>query len=159
MAHLRTSNFTAHTTIVGAEEKSYEKLDEAIATYLCLPTATGWKVKVAHLFKPCKTTSVLAGHAYTSAGQAGSALHTMTILQDPALRRHPDPSGRKSRGLSLAVAGPTPKQPRVCLPTLRSVPGVESNVCCKHWARSCSLSHATDHCYMEKKKKKNILRL
>lgn len=108
---LCTSTFTALTTIDGAEEKGYEKLDEALAMYLCLPTAIGWKAKVAHPSKPCRTTSILAGRADTSAGQAGSALHTMTILQDPALRSHPDPSGRKRRGLSLVAAGPPAKQP------------------------------------------------
>ncbi|ROL45908.1 hypothetical protein DPX16_11603 [Anabarilius grahami] len=37
--------------------------------------------KVAHPLKPCRTTSALAGCAYTSAGQAASVLHTMAILQ------------------------------------------------------------------------------
>ncbi|KAL0154447.1 hypothetical protein M9458_048710, partial [Cirrhinus mrigala] len=44
-------------------------------------TAIGWKTKASHPSKPCRTTSALAGRAYTSAGQAASALHSMAILQ------------------------------------------------------------------------------
>lgn len=56
-------------------------LDEAVATHLCPPTVFGSKVKVSHSSKPLRTTSAPAGRAYTSAGQAGSALHTMAVLQ------------------------------------------------------------------------------
>lgn len=52
-----------------------------MAAHLCLPTAFGWKAKVAHPSKPCRTTSALSSRAYASAGQAGSALHTMAVLQ------------------------------------------------------------------------------
>ncbi|KAI2655719.1 Transposon Ty3-G Gag-Pol polyprotein [Labeo rohita] len=64
--------------------KGYEKLpplDESVAAHLCPPTAIGWKTKASHPSKPCRTTSALAGRAYTSAGQAASALHSMAILQ------------------------------------------------------------------------------
>ncbi len=37
--------------------------------------------KAVHPFKPCRTTSALAGRAYSAAGQVGSALHTMAALQ------------------------------------------------------------------------------
>ncbi|ROJ48048.1 hypothetical protein DPX16_5314 [Anabarilius grahami] len=38
------------------------------------------QINVLH-FSPIRTTSTLAGRAYTSAGQAASALHTMAIFQ------------------------------------------------------------------------------
>ncbi len=45
------------------------------------PTTIGWKAKAAHPSKPCRMTSALAGRAYSSAGQAASALHSMAVLQ------------------------------------------------------------------------------
>ncbi len=45
------------------------------------PWPFGWKAKAAHPSKPCRTTSALAGRAYSSAGQAASALHSMVVLQ------------------------------------------------------------------------------
>ncbi|KAL0161520.1 hypothetical protein M9458_045245, partial [Cirrhinus mrigala] len=83
-ARLRTSSSFALTSVDGAEDKGYEKLpplDESVAAHLCPPTAIGWKAKASHPSKPCRTTSALAGRAYTSAGQAASALHSMAILQ------------------------------------------------------------------------------
>uniref|UniRef100_A0A671RJ93 Kinesin-like protein n=1 Tax=Sinocyclocheilus anshuiensis TaxID=1608454 RepID=A0A671RJ93_9TELE len=53
----------------------------SVAAHLCPPTAIGWRAKAAHLSKPCRSTSALAGRAYTSAGQAASALHSMAVLQ------------------------------------------------------------------------------
>ncbi|ROL50321.1 hypothetical protein DPX16_4252 [Anabarilius grahami] len=72
------------TTVVGSEEKGYKKLpplDESVAAHLCPPAAIGWKAKTALPSKPCRTTSTLVGHIYSSAGQAASVLHTMAILQ------------------------------------------------------------------------------
>ncbi|KAL0173136.1 hypothetical protein M9458_033447, partial [Cirrhinus mrigala] len=83
-ACLRTSSSSALTSVDGAEDKGYEKLpplDKSVAAHLCPPTAIGWKTKASHPSKPCRTTSALAGRAYTSAGQAASALHSMAILQ------------------------------------------------------------------------------
>ncbi|KAI2652720.1 ORF V: Enzymatic polyprotein [Labeo rohita] len=83
-ARLRASSSSALTSVDGAEDKGYEKLpplDESVAAHLCPPTAIGWKTKASHPSKPCRTTSALAGRAYTSAGQAASALHSMAILQ------------------------------------------------------------------------------
>ncbi|KAL0176639.1 hypothetical protein M9458_028969, partial [Cirrhinus mrigala] len=83
-ARLRTSSSSALTSVDGAEDKGYEKLpplDESVAAHLCPPTAIGWKTKASHPSKPCRMTSALAGRAYTSAGQAASALHSMAILQ------------------------------------------------------------------------------
>ncbi|KAI2645948.1 hypothetical protein H4Q32_025302 [Labeo rohita] len=83
-ARLRTSSSSALTSVDGADDKGYEKLpplDESVAAHLCPPTAIGWKTKASHPSKPCRTTSALARRAYTSAGQAASALHSMAILQ------------------------------------------------------------------------------
>ncbi|ROL09262.1 hypothetical protein DPX16_5329 [Anabarilius grahami] len=67
----------------------------ANAAPLCPPAAVGWKTKRALPSKPCRTTSTLAGRAYTSAGQAASALHTMAIFQvfQAKLLRSLDESG------------------------------------------------------------------
>ncbi len=80
----RTSALSALTLVDSAEDKGYEKLlplDKSVAVHLCLPTAIGWKAKAAHPSKPCRTTSALAGHANSSAGQAASARHSMAVLQ------------------------------------------------------------------------------
>ncbi len=52
-----------------------------MAAYLCPPTAIGWKARASHPSKPCRATSALAGRAYSVAGQAASALHSMAVLQ------------------------------------------------------------------------------
>ncbi len=46
-----------------------------------LPTAIGWKARASHPSKPCRATSALNGHAYSAAGQAALALHSMAVLQ------------------------------------------------------------------------------
>ncbi|XP_067261185.1 uncharacterized protein [Chanodichthys erythropterus] len=83
-ACLRTTHYSALTSVDGSEEKGYEHLpplNEAVVAHLCPPTAVGWKTKRALPSKPCRTTSALAGGAYTCAGQSASVLHTMAILQ------------------------------------------------------------------------------
>lgn len=83
-ARLRTSSSSALTSIDGADERGYERLpplDESVAVHLCPPAAIGWKAKANHPSKPCRTTSALAGRAYSSAGQAAAALHSMAVLQ------------------------------------------------------------------------------
>ncbi len=83
-ARLRNSSSSAVTTVDGAEEKGYGKLpplNESVAVHLCPPTAIGWKAKAAHPSKPCRANSALAGCAYTSAGQAALAFHSMADLQ------------------------------------------------------------------------------
>lgn len=65
--HLCTSTCTTLPTIDSAEEKGYEKLpllDEAVAADLCSPTAIGWKAKVTHPSKSCRTTSAFAEGTY-----------------------------------------------------------------------------------------------
>ncbi len=83
-SRLRASSSSALTSVDGAEEKGYGSLpplDESVAAHLCPPMAIGWKAKAAHPSKPCRMTSALAGRAYSSAGQAASALHSMAVLQ------------------------------------------------------------------------------
>ncbi|ROL44250.1 hypothetical protein DPX16_4319 [Anabarilius grahami] len=97
-ARLHTTHRSALTAVDGSEQKGYEHLpplDEAVAAHLCPPVAVGWKTKRALPSKPCRTTSTLAGRAYTSAGQAASALHTMAIFQvfQAKLLRSLDESG------------------------------------------------------------------
>ncbi len=75
---------SALTSVDRAEEKGYEHLpplDESVAAHLCPPTSIGWKARASHPSKPCRATSALAGHAYSAAGQAASALHSMAVLQ------------------------------------------------------------------------------
>ncbi len=81
---IRPSASVALTSIDGAEEKGYKHLpplDESVAAHLCSPTAIGWKARASHPSKPCKATSAVAGHAYSAAGQAALALHSMAVLQ------------------------------------------------------------------------------
>ncbi len=52
-----------------------------MAAHLCPPTAIGWKVRASHPSKLCRATSALAGRAYSVAGQAAPALHSMAVLQ------------------------------------------------------------------------------
>ncbi|ROJ42279.1 hypothetical protein DPX16_1720 [Anabarilius grahami] len=97
-ARLHTSHRSALTSVDGSEEKGYEHLpplDEAVAAHLCPPAAVGWKAKRSLPSKPCRTTSALAGRAYSSAGQAASALHSMAIFQvfQAKLLRSMDESG------------------------------------------------------------------
>ncbi|ROK16092.1 hypothetical protein DPX16_22710 [Anabarilius grahami] len=97
-ARLHTTHRSALTAVDGSEGKGYEHLpplDEAVSAHLCPPAAVGWKTKRALPSKPCRTTSTLVGRAYTSAGQAASALHTMAIFQvfQAKLLRSLDESG------------------------------------------------------------------
>ncbi len=52
----------------------------SVAAHLCPPTANGWKARASHPSKPRRATSALAGCAYSAAGQAASALHSMAVL-------------------------------------------------------------------------------
>ncbi len=75
LACLSSNSCSALSSVDGTEEKGYEKmppLNEAVTAHLCLPTAFGWKAKVAHPSNPCRRTSALAGRAYSSAGQTAS---------------------------------------------------------------------------------------
>ncbi len=83
-SHIRPSASVALTSIDAAEEKGYEHLpplDESVAAHLCPPIAIGWKVRASHPSKLRRATYALAGRAYSAAGQAASALHSMAVLQ------------------------------------------------------------------------------
>jgi len=63
-SRLRASSSSSLTSVDGTEEKGYNSLpplDESVAAHLCLSMAIGWKAKAAHLSKPCRITSALAG--------------------------------------------------------------------------------------------------
>ena len=82
-ARVRAPVSAAYSVVVGAKEKGYHSLppvEEAVAAHLCPPSA-GRRAKTALPSKACRTTSALHGRAYTAAGQAVSALHSMAILQ------------------------------------------------------------------------------
>ncbi len=85
-SRIRPSALVALTSVDRAEEKGYEHLpplNESMAAHLYHSSATaiGWKARASHPSKPCRATSALAGHFYSAAGQAASALHTMAVLQ------------------------------------------------------------------------------
>ncbi len=84
LSHIHPSASVALTSVDGTEEKGYEHLpplEESVAAHLCPPTAIGWKARASYWSKPCRATSALAGHAFSAAGRAASALHSMAVLQ------------------------------------------------------------------------------
>ena len=54
--------------LLTALRKKLPPLEEAVAAHLCPP---------AHPSKPCRMSSALTDRAYSAAGQAASALHTL----------------------------------------------------------------------------------
>ncbi len=83
-SRLCASSSSALTLVNGALETGYDRLpplDKSVAMHLCPLTAIGWKAKAALPSKPCRMTSALAKWAYSSAGQAPLALHSMAVLQ------------------------------------------------------------------------------
>ena len=82
-ARVRTPVSAAFSVVDRAKDKGYHSLPpvvEAIAAHLCPPSA-GQRAKTALPSKAFRITSALHGCAYTAAGQAVSALHSMAILQ------------------------------------------------------------------------------
>ncbi|CAM4463382.1 unnamed protein product [Leuciscus chuanchicus] len=82
-ARLRSSASAAFSVVDGAKDRGYLALplvEEAVAAHLCPPSA-GRRTKTALPSKACRATSTLHSRAYTAAGQAASALHTMATLQ------------------------------------------------------------------------------
>ncbi|KAF4100711.1 hypothetical protein G5714_018907 [Onychostoma macrolepis] len=72
------------TNLVGSVERGYTAIpatEDMLATHLSPSSASSWKSRPIFPTKPCRTTSALIGKSYVAAGQAGMALHTMTILQ------------------------------------------------------------------------------
>ncbi|KAL0147865.1 hypothetical protein M9458_056824 [Cirrhinus mrigala] len=108
-ARLRTSSSSALISVDGAEDKGYEKLpplDESVAAHLCPPTAIGWKAKASHPSKPCRTTSALAGRAYTATLHGNSPSSDKSAL-DPAtmteLRSATDLALRATKATAQAI--------------------------------------------------------
>ncbi|CAM4657092.1 unnamed protein product [Leuciscus chuanchicus] len=82
-ARLRSTVSSMLSLVDGAKDKGYlciPPVEEPVATHLCPPSA-GWQSHPSLPSKACRTTSALIGRAYTAAGQAASALHTMAVLQ------------------------------------------------------------------------------
>ncbi|XP_056089774.1 basement membrane-specific heparan sulfate proteoglycan core protein-like [Rhinichthys klamathensis goyatoka] len=82
-ARLRTSSSAAFSSVDGAKDRGYLSIPPvgtAVASHLCPPSA-GRRAQTALPSKACRVTSAMQGRAYTAAGQAVSALHTMAILQ------------------------------------------------------------------------------
>ncbi|KAI2647602.1 ORF V: Enzymatic polyprotein [Labeo rohita] len=74
------------SSVDGADRAGYAKLppvEEAVAAHLCPAAATNWRVRnnASLPSKPCRATANFAGKAFSTAGQAASALHVMAILQ------------------------------------------------------------------------------
>ncbi len=64
------------TTTVGIPQ-----VERAITVHLCPWNAATWRNRPRLPSKACKLTAALVAKAYSAAGQAASALHTMAILQ------------------------------------------------------------------------------
>ncbi len=72
------------TTLDGGAARVYAgipQLERAITVHLCHETPATWRNRSCLPSKACKLTAALAAKAYSAAGQAGSALHAMAILQ------------------------------------------------------------------------------
>lgn len=79
MVHLALS----YLNVKGLREQGYGRIlrvDRNLANYL-FPGASSSLKAIILPSKPCQMTSVLVGRSYTAAGQAGGALHNMTVLQ------------------------------------------------------------------------------
>ncbi|KAL0187634.1 hypothetical protein M9458_014733, partial [Cirrhinus mrigala] len=69
--------------VVGLDERAYKampRVEQTLASYLSPGEASSLKAPTLPS-KPLRTTSALLGKGYTSAGQAGACLHTMSLLQ------------------------------------------------------------------------------
>ncbi|KAI2644940.1 Transposon Ty3-G Gag-Pol polyprotein [Labeo rohita] len=69
--------------VVGTTERGYRaipRVEQTLASYLSPEVSSSLKAPVLPT-KPLRTTSVLVGKGYSAAGQAGSCLHTMAVLQ------------------------------------------------------------------------------
>ncbi len=72
------------TTLDGEVARGYAgipQVERAIAVHLCPRNAATWRNRPRLPSKSCKLTVALAAKAYSTAGQAASALHAMAILQ------------------------------------------------------------------------------
>ncbi len=72
------------TTLDGGVARGYAgipQVERAIAVHLCPWNAATWRNRPRLPSKACKLTAALAAKAYSTVGQAASALHAMAILQ------------------------------------------------------------------------------
>ncbi len=68
---------------MGTSERSYRAMphvEQTLASYLSPDAASSLKAPTLPT-KPLHTSSALVGKGYAAAGQAGSCLHTMAVLQ------------------------------------------------------------------------------
>lgn len=82
-ARIFSTNASHYANVVGLKEHGYGTMplvEETLASYLSPVAASSLKDQVLPT-KPLRTSSALVGKAYTAAGQAGSCLHTMSVLQ------------------------------------------------------------------------------
>ncbi|XP_016105892.1 complement C3-like [Sinocyclocheilus grahami] len=108
VVHIYPFTSAALTSIDGTEDKGYGKLPpQAVAVHLCPLSALGLKAHAVHPSKPCRTTSSLEGRAYSAAGQAGSVLHMIPVLQvfQAILFRTMDNSGSNSDAFKEQAIG------------------------------------------------------
>ncbi len=83
-ARSRLSASSILTTLDGGVARGYAgipQVERAIAVHLCPRNKATWRNRPRLPSKACKPTAALAAKAYSAAGQAGSALHAMAILQ------------------------------------------------------------------------------
>ncbi|KAI2665230.1 UDP-sugar-dependent glycosyltransferase 52 [Labeo rohita] len=69
--------------VVGTTERGYRaipRVEQTLASYLSPEASSSLNAPVLPT-KPLRTTSVLVGKGHSAAGQAGSCLHTMAVLQ------------------------------------------------------------------------------
>ncbi|XP_052005141.1 uncharacterized protein LOC127659388 [Xyrauchen texanus] len=97
-ARIRSHVSTSLASVDGAAEKGYTSIppvEDSVAAHLCPPSAR-WRSKPVLPSKACRTTSACVGCAYSAAGQAASALHSMAVLQilQADLLREWDEKGR-----------------------------------------------------------------
>ncbi len=74
--------------VAGTSERGYRampQVEQTLASYLSPDAASSLKAPTLPS-KPLRTSSALVGKGYEAAGQAGSCLHTMAVLQVQAAR-------------------------------------------------------------------------
>ena len=82
-ARTRSDSSTPLRVVDGAAEKGYLSIppvEDLVAAHLCPPSAR-WRSSPVLPSKACRATSSFHTRAYSAAGQAASALHSMSVLQ------------------------------------------------------------------------------
>ncbi len=82
-ARLFVPSFDYYGNVAGTSERGYRAMpwvEQMLASYLS-PDATSSLKAPTLPSKPLRTSSALMGKGYAAAGQAGSCLHTMAVLQ------------------------------------------------------------------------------